>query len=392
MSFSIGKLANRNDCTGCAACVAACNRNALSMEGDEEGFLRPTLDSSKCTSCESCVKACPINQTTTPHVGSIAWAAWNLDPEIRARSSSGGVFTALARTILSRGGHVVGAALDEALDVEHIVVEDEAGLSRLRGSKYVQSRLAPETMKQIARILRKGGTVLFSGTPCQVAAAKGFLPTDRGTLYTCDLVCHGTPSPLLWSRYREHLARKGKPLAGFSFRSKALGWNRIVAERVFRDGSREYDDYDPFMLAFLRNLSLRPSCYSCHFTNMNREGDLTIADFWGVGKFDPALNPDDKGTSLILQNSQAGHNLLSMAAADLFLKEVPVEAAMPGNPMLSEPSSMPPERATFFRDLESQSFDKFVRGYGLRRPGLRVRLTWRLRKLVSRWSAKGRKK
>lgn len=368
-------------CTGCAACAAVCHADAITMLPDAEGFTQPQTERAICTGCGLCRRVCPVGGTAPSSATAQAseprqvLAAWHQDSALRSQSSSGGVFTALAQEILSRGGAVVGAAFDEEMAVCHRLVQDPAELSRLRGSKYVQSHFAPALHRQIRDLLELGRPLLFTGTPCQVAGLRGYLMRPYDTLYCCDLVCHGTPSPLFWRRYLLHSQGKEKGIAGYSFRDKRTGWKQSQVRLDLTDGRSRLSATlaDPYMVAFLGNYSLRHCCYHCQFTKTSRYGDLTLADFWGVTGRYPEYDRDDRGTSLLLANSEKGLALLDACGASLFLGAADLETAVAGNPMLVRPSHRPAQRDTFYRDLSALSFPALVRKYRLAPPS-RLRL------------------
>lgn len=370
---AINALGNNYEaCTGCGACSAACPMDCITMRPDEEGFFHPRIDTGICNCCGFCHRTCPVhpaslNGVEKPGGPHEVLAAWHLDETIRRESSSGGVFTALAENILSHGGAVVGAAYDEHLVVHHTLIETSADLHRLRGSKYVQSQFSHVLYRQILDLLSQGRLVFFTGTPCQVAGLRNFLIKPYDNLLCCDLICHGTPSPLFWERYVHHMKMRGDELAGVSFRDKSTGWKNSSIRLYLQNGrSRRHDLFaDPYVAAFLRDYSLRPSCYTCHFTNTNRTGDLTIADFWGVAGKYPEYDLDDKGTSLVLVNTEKGKIWLEDCQSRLFLGRADLETAISGNPMLVRPCHRPKKRDTFYRDLEVLSFPSLVCKYRL---------------------------
>lgn len=53
------ELCSVEKCTGCGACYNVCPKQAISMQADEEGFLRPSIDIGKCIDCGLCRKVCP---------------------------------------------------------------------------------------------------------------------------------------------------------------------------------------------------------------------------------------------------------------------------------------------------------------------------------------------
>ena len=183
-------LCRAEDCTGCTACASVCPVNAIAMEPDHEGFLRPVIGE-RCILCHRCEQTCPILHPPVPGPApAAAHAVWNRDEAERTASSSGGFFSLLARHVLEQGGAVFGAALDEDMTARHVCARTVDELAPMRGSKYVQSDLGG-SFSQVKALLEEGTAVLFSGVPCQVDGLKRYLGKDYPNLLTCDLVCHG---------------------------------------------------------------------------------------------------------------------------------------------------------------------------------------------------------
>lgn len=364
-------------CTGCAACAAVCPEHCIRMEPDAEGFLHPQIRTEQCVDCGRCRQVCPINDPAAVE-GCLreprqVFAAWHLDETIRQASSSGGVFTALAHAVLGQGGVVVGAAFDEKLTVRHVLIDTIAVLPRLRGSKYVQSEVTPELHQSIRDALNAGRAVLFSGTPCQVAGLRRFLGGAREGLICCGMVCHGVPAPLLLASYILHKEQPGRRMLQISFRDKRNGWKKPVVHEVFQSGESSTTDYawaHPYTAAFLQDCALRECCYCCSYTSTKRSADLTLGDFWGVGGPYPEYDRDDKGTSLVLVNTEVGEHWLNACADELFLGPAAIGAALPRNPMLTRPAERPSTRDDFYKDLREMDFPRIVRRYGLHLPPL----------------------
>lgn len=391
------RLCSYSECTGCAACAAICPESAISMVPDIEGFLCPQVNATLCTSCGQCTSSCPIlKHPPTPPIDEqnpseqeqpFPWvyAAWHLDTAIRQQSSSGGVFTALAENVLNRGGMVVGAAYDDNFLVLHACIESICDLHRLRGSKYVQSQLSPELLHKIQDAVKTDRVVLFSGTPCQVAGLHAFLGTKHNNLLCCDLICHGVPSPFFFKTYVDFSKKKLKQLASISFRDKCTGWKNFSVVKHTSSGERVQCSMheDPYMKAFLQNYALRRCCYLCKFTNIQRQGDITIADFWGISKRMPQYDQDDKGTSLVLVNNQTGENWLNRCRPVLFLGESNIETAIAGNRLLKYPiSTVPPERESFYQYLRGHPFPALLSKYRLSPPTLPQLLILRGRRVA----------
>lgn len=368
---------NKNDCYGCASCVQLCPSGAIAFNEDKEGFSYPEIDQSKCTDCGLCRKACPIYKNveapaeTYPGI----YAVWNKDEELRRTSTSGGVFSALSRRIISQDGVVFGAAFSENIKAVHMGIDSQEQLWRLQGSKYTQS-LIGNCYREIRELLRVGRKILFSGTPCQVSGLYSYLGKNHENLYTCDCVCHGVPSPGVFELYKAHLERlNNSKIESFNFRNKSKGWKNYNINVGFKNGSNILHDFreDPYMRGFISNMFLRPSCHGCKFASVVRQSDITLADFWGVDKFNPKLD-DDQGTSLIMVNSLKGTELLEACQEELVIHEASLPAAVRENPSLTGPSKPHKLRSKFFSRMNSSDFaalqDSFLK------PPSQVRLLW----------------
>lgn len=133
-------LLKPDECCGCTACFASCPTKAITMQPDEvEGFLYPLVDEDKCIDCGKCLRVC---KDVRPYqeVQKI-FACWSKDDNLRARSSSGGVFSLLAEKILSEGGAVCAVGYsDDCKECLHKIVFTPDGLDDLRRAKFVQSK------------------------------------------------------------------------------------------------------------------------------------------------------------------------------------------------------------------------------------------------------------
>ena len=301
------------------------------MTNDACGFLHPFIDESGCVQCGLCEKVCPIlNPLDIAENETKAYAGYSTDETVRLQSSSGGVFTEIAKVVLRRGGIVFGAAYNEQFDVVHVCVENEEDIAKLRGAKYAQSDLRGIFL-QIKQKLEAGHPVLFSGTPCQVGGLKAYLKKDYANLVTVDFICHSVPSPMAWRAYVKYRAdqdNQGKLPSAINLRSKKTGWTnyQYSNEFVYADGiihSAKSGD-SLFMKLFVGNYINRESCANCQFKGYNRVSDLTIGDFWGIWDVCPEMD-DNKGTSAILVQSQRGAEMLQSIADYLVLKPVTPE-------------------------------------------------------------------
>lgn len=362
-------IQNPQDCCGCEACVAVCPQQCITMQENEEGFLYPVVDVSKCIECGLCNKVCPwehISGAPGPLAEPIVYAAWNLDEEIRRQSSSGGVFTVLAEHVLKQGGIVVGASfVQNCTKVEHIIVDSLEGLPRLRRSKYVQSSISPSLSITIKKRLLSGSKVLFTGTGCQVAAIRNFLGRDYENFYACDLICFGVPSPGWYRRYVEKLSqRESEPLVAINMRSKHEGWKNYGVCEEYTTKTKFFSVHQSvWSHSFLKKIAHRYSCFVCKYARLERAGDITLGDFWGVKNKYPQYDEEDKGTSLLLVNSAKGEALLNECSEKLFLGKADMEHALKRNQKLLTPPPVPEERASFLNDTKTLPLKELRRKY-----------------------------
>lgn len=355
------EIDERYKCSGCHACYNICPKNAIEMVEDEKGFKYPIIDKEKCINCGLCEKACPILNKKTIENKPKVYACYNKNDEIRMRSSSGGIFTLIAEEIIKRAGVVCGAAFDEQYRLSHQFVESIEDLEKLRTSKYFQSSIE-DTYRRTKEYLINDRYVLFTGTPCQIEGLLSYLGKKYDKLYTQDIICHGVPSPKVWKKYMEY--RKNidhKTPKKINFRDKKQqGWHLFSLS--FSYGNTEYaknQKEDIFMRAFLKDVCLRDSCYQCSFRKQNRLSDITLADYWGIENVLPDMN-DDRGTSLVLINSEKGTELMEKIKSDIVYKEVTIDDAIASNRALIKSPAYNKYREEFFDKLDSSDFEKLV--------------------------------
>lgn len=355
---------NKKDCMGCHACSNICPQGCINMKGDSEGFWYPEIDYRKCIKCELCIKVCPIINKIKVKNEPRAYSCMNKDETIRLESSSGGIFTVVAAEIINNNGVVFGVEFNNNFQVVHSYVETKEELSRLRGSKYVQSKME-DIYKQVKNFLDNGKEVLFTGTPCQIGGLKSYLQKDYDNLFCIDIICHGVPSPKVWQKYISYQESCAQSLTRMiTFRLKDKGWKRFSTSILFSN-NKEYKqtfDKDLYMKAFLKDICLRPSCYACEFKTLNRQSDITLADFWGVENILPEMD-DNKGTSLIFVNSNKGKFMLEKIKDKILCKEVSISEVIKYNSAAIKAVEYNSKRDSFFNELDQLPFNQLVKKY-----------------------------
>ena len=356
----------KEDCCGCTACESICPNQAITMQSDEEGFLYPSIDKSICIECGLCKKVCAfqngyetLNNLESPDV----YALKHKSDEVRMNSSSGGAFSAISDYALNESYVLYGVEFSKNFTVQHKRTTTEAGRNKFRGSKYVQSNLE-RIFKQIREDLANDRSVLFIGTPCEVAGLRKYLEvakikTDK--LILNDIICHGTSSPLLWKQYLNFIQKKSK-LKSYTFRSKEKGWRGYNVKAEFEKGKSKINTSDIKIYAniFCSDLALRPSCYYCKFSNLNRPSDITIGDFWGIEKSLPELD-DNKGVSLILVNTPKGQAIFDEIQDKIDFVQSNTKDCQQHN--LQQPTKMPTNREQFWDDYQNSGFDYIAKKY-----------------------------
>ena len=359
-------IKDKHDCCGCTACESICPHSAITMKPDVLGFKYPEVDKEKCTNCGLCEKVCAFNDNYDKSLNltePIAYAARHKDISEMMKSRSGAAFVALSDYVLDNGGVVYGAGYKGHFVVSHKRATSKSERDEFRGSKYVQSDLTG-IFKQVKEDLKNGLTVLFSGTPCQTSGLNSFVGKKlREKLYLVDIVCHGVPGPKMWQNYLEYLEQKNKrKIIAVDFRDKEhYGWTAHKESFLF-DGFTSFTSFTSFTYVFYQHIAFRMSCGNCHFCNLKRPSDLTLADYWGWQRTDKDFNADDNGCSLVLLNTEKGVGLFENVKDKMNVIPAKLENVM--QPNLEHPSVFHPKRLDFERDYEKHGFKYVLKKYG----------------------------
>lgn len=314
------KIKNKTDCTGCYACYNICPKDCIEMKFDIEGFAYPYINTQECIKCNKCEKVCPIINPYNKRELSkrSVYAAINTQPNIRIKSSSGGVFYALAEDALKQDGIVYGASFNtHNWEVNHTEAKNIDELQHLIGSKYIQSKIN-HTYRTIKNNLNNGKKVVFCGTPCQVAGLNHFLNKKYPNLLVIELLCHGVPSYFVWKKTLDEVLKNNNitysEIRNIYFRKKIpqkTEYKFCIVDKTNREYETFFYEF-PFMKAFLSNLILRPSCYNCKAKKFETNSDLIIGDLWNNYNCHPFNNSN--GTSIIIANTEKGESAIKSSS------------------------------------------------------------------------------
>ena len=348
-----------SQCSACGLCSIVCPQQCISLAEDDMGFMFPSIDGDKCTSCGVCLQRCPagvIDKKTDDETNVLGvYSCWNLNERIRARSSSGGAFSAIAESVVEKGGIVYGAESTDYLMVKHRAVDRVEDIYRICGSKY-QPSFAWDVYKDIRKEIQRGRMVLFSGTPCQVSALKEYVGDPENICYV-DIACHGIPS----LRVLREKCKKFEPhiVNRIEYRDKRTGWKNytcVYYDKAGKEISHETVSESDFMRGYIENLYIRESCEGCKYANLPRVGDISLADCWSKSHDDSEQS--DKGVSAVLVNSEKGRVFFDNCCNKLFVEETNLEYVLKGTPTLIKGSKRNKRKEIFWFRFAKYGYKK----------------------------------
>lgn len=355
MMNNISKI--KNMCFGCRGCEQVCPKSCIKISSSNEGFLYPHVNEDMCIGCGWCLKVCPAQHTNIHrNKPQKVYAFKNKNNEEIIHSASGGAAHIATKVILEQHGVVYGAAYNEDFLVRHIEVVDGVLKNKLQSSKYVQSDIG-DCYSKAKMALSNGQKVLFTGTPCQIAGLYTFLGGDNPNLYTLDLICHGVPSPKFFKKYLEYQRyRMGDDITYYNFRSKEKrGWGTQYLIKTKTKSKTNVLSLDKYGKHFLIGDCYRESCYHCPYANLQRVGDITVGDFWGIQKSHPDFHAFN-GVSCVLINSKKGHTLFEKMKTMSETKEVSITQILSKQGNLKAPSKRPKDRDNFYKNINEDYF------------------------------------
>lgn len=352
---------NSKECCGCGSCVNTCPTGAVSIDKDEFGFVIPVVNESICVACGKCIRACPYNAQNDQKTdsSSVTFAAVNLEKASVKNSSSGGIFCALAKYVFEKNGIVFGAMMDESFKVTHSYVDNICDLSKLQKSKYVQSSLGNAYL-EVLSFLKENRYVMFSGTPCQIAGLKSFLPRkDYENLLLVEVVCHGVPNQDFFDDYRMFLESKVGKIKKYVFRYKQKVKNGMKWFSSFETEKRRYVfnwPEDSFNYFYMKGLVYRDSCYSCKFAQKKRNADITLCDYWHWEGLHRSDFDENSSVSGIVVNTKKGLDCFKSVSKNLSVVQSNFEYLALHNSALVRPCGLNEGRISVLQKWKKEGY------------------------------------
>jgi len=364
------QIVEKGKCVGCAVCRDTCNKKAIEMQADSEGFAYPKIDSQKCSDCGLCRDVCPALtscKTASAFKIPLIYAAMHKDLDTRKASTSGGLFSALAEYAYSQNMAVGGSAWTQDFYAKHFISSNREDLEKIRGSKYFQSDMQ-DFHKSVKEQLKIGKKVLVCAMPCQIAGLQNYFKNDLENIIFVDTICAGINSPMVWQKFLKSLEEEynGKII---KVRAKAKDWGwRALAHKIEFDNGRIYHKFateDDWVRGYIGvHAYIRPCCHNCQFKTIPRIADITLGDFWGIENTGSKLD-DNIGTSCVLLNTKRGADFFENCKENLHLEEHTLSEVLVGNMALVNSALKFPKRREFFEYLENNSFKNAAKKFFL---------------------------
>ena len=349
-------ICQREKCIGCGVCKQICPCEAIEMIENDEGYIYPNIKLEKCIHCNKCRNTCPINKKNILKQSEKKYyVAKNKNQKTRKESTSGGVFTLLAEKIIREKGIVYGCEMTD-YKATHVRIKTLKDICKIRGSKYIQSNIS-NTFKELIKDIKSGRKVLYSGTPCQIAAIKAFLGTDYSNLYTVSIICHGVMNSKLLKKHIQSLEKiEDGDISDWKFRSKKNGWTQSSVEYVInqKEYVRHFSD-DKLMYLYLKDVLVRESCYRCKYKGENNNADIVLGDYWGA-EITHSDFYDEQGVSAIIVNTRKGKKLINEIKKELNYELGDYNEIVVYNPSYISSIKRPKLRTIALNDIDKIEF------------------------------------
>lgn len=282
-----------------------------------------------------------------------AYIAYLIDEQERRKSTSGGLFFAIATYVIQHDGVVYGAAFDDSMRVTHHRASTKQQVTMLRGSKYVQSDIRL-VFQQIIDDLKTKKMVLFSGTPCQVSAVKSFCEKKANcdNLFLLEILCYGVPSPMIFQNHLKQIELNYKDaVCNYLFRDESGGWGQYYIHSAdLKNGMHLYNEtlFQDLEKLYRSHYNVRQSCFECRYIGRKRCADITIGDCWGVHEITKEFDSKD-GVSLVLINTSFGREVWNSICNDVNSLEIEYNVLEKSNGVLVHGPEKPNDYEEFWK-------------------------------------------
>lgn len=315
----INSIVKNGICIGCGLCASWCSQDAISVHWAKSQKWVPAIDDSKCTNCGLCFKGCPCTaECIIEYAISAAKAgeffglsnatsyfiAYDLNPEHRIQSASGGLLTQLLIYLLNAGeikGILAPIPVTTPIGKPHYelaVIKSAEQLHKARSSHYY-----PLCYKNaIEEITKDSGEYAIVGLPCIIRGVRKLPQSIRSKFkYTFSLACGHNVT----GRFLDCLAKQ----EGIA---KSEAFTANLRDKL--GGIKDADNFNNYFK--LSNREIRRNRFETNWTKMwesyffaqesclycpdffGVDADLSVKDAWGH----PENNP--LGASLlVLRNS-----------------------------------------------------------------------------------------
>lgn len=353
-------------CCACRNCLNICPVDAIVFKNDKYGFEYPEIDEKKCVDCGACSKICPsINIPEKNDDFKVCGVTYALDEETRHQGSSGGMFGIFAKEFIRQGGVVLGAAFDSDLKLKTISAQTYDELEPLYKSKYLLCD-TNSSFAEIKRFLEDGRKVLYTSSPCQIAALKLYLNREYENLLTIEFICHGVGSQQMFDNAVEYYEKKNKlKIKRFEFRYKKRTTSRCFLIEYEKNGKikvkSDYYFFFPYYYGYHRYLIQREICDNCIYASKGRVGDISIGDFHEIAQYNSQISRE-KGCSMFMVNTPKGYGWFKKINNQMFFQEIDKEIIYKNN-RFSDEKIKSPKSKEFFDFMDDNGFEATCKKY-----------------------------